>query len=405
MSRALRIALVAFAAPLAGQDMPDASNTGHITPFAELVTYTGPSTITVDGTVIEGVYFPHGTALKIQANNVTIRDFYHAGTASADWFSGGIYSIQATYGATGLLIEYGIFDRMNSAGFFGGGGVVRHCELQNGGNDAFKPTDDLEIVSNWIHSLGQEPGSHADGVQMVQGDNVHIRYNRFGPQDPGTKINQMILTMTNNGPLTDVVVEENWLEESIYPGGVPVQIRDKAPPGGTGLQPEDCRFVRNRFFDSTGAVWTISNAWNGSGTLGSDTLVAGNLDHETGALVSGQVAEPAGWQLPSPTASPAAQAISSPVQVSLAVAGGSAPQIHYTLDGTTPTSADPVYSSALTISAGTVLRFVAIDGGSLSDSPVMTAAYPGGGEDPPGNDPDGAASAASASAGSITIVN
>lgn len=50
------------------------------------------------------------------------------------------------------------------------------------------------------------------------------------------------------------------------------------------------------------------------------------------------------------------------------------PAIHYTLDGTTPTSASPVYSAALALTANTTIKAIALKTG-LYDGPVSTAVY------------------------------
>ena len=50
------------------------------------------------------------------------------------------------------------------------------------------------------------------------------------------------------------------------------------------------------------------------------------------------------------------------------------PAIHYTLDGTTPTSASPVYSAALALTANTTIKAIAMKTG-LYDGPVSTATY------------------------------
>ena len=55
-----------------------------------------------------------------------------------------------------------------------------------------------------------------------------------------------------------------------------------------------------------------------------------------------------------PTITPAGGDFASPVEVALQAAEGA--EIHYTLDGSTPTAQDPVYSTPLSISAATVVR-------------------------------------------------
>ena len=74
-----------------------------------------------------------------------------------------------------------------------------------------------------------------------------------------------------------------------------------------------------------------------------------------------------------PTFSPEAGEVVSGTQVSISCATADA-TIHYTTDGTTPTTSSPTYSSAITVSSAMTIKALAEKSG-LSNSSVATAAY------------------------------
>ena len=74
-----------------------------------------------------------------------------------------------------------------------------------------------------------------------------------------------------------------------------------------------------------------------------------------------------------PTFSPAAGAVASGTEVTISCSTDDA-VIHYTLDGSTPTSSSATYNGAITVSSATTIKAIAVKDG-LSDSEVATAAY------------------------------
>jgi len=74
-----------------------------------------------------------------------------------------------------------------------------------------------------------------------------------------------------------------------------------------------------------------------------------------------------------PTFTPAAGTYTGSVSVTL-VCATTGSVIHYTLDGTTPTLASPVYSSAVTITATTTIKAISVKAG-MADSTVSSAVF------------------------------
>lgn len=74
-----------------------------------------------------------------------------------------------------------------------------------------------------------------------------------------------------------------------------------------------------------------------------------------------------------PTFSPAAGEVASGTEVTISCATGGA-TIHYTIDGTDPTSSSASYSSPISITATTTIKAIAVKDG-MADSEIATATY------------------------------
>ncbi|MDM4762048.1 cellulase family glycosylhydrolase [Galbitalea sp. SE-J8] len=92
----------------------------------------------------------------------------------------------------------------------------------------------------------------------------------------------------------------------------------------------------------------------------------GYYEHLTGL-------DPAPDPVKAPVISPAGGAVSAPVQVTISTTTPNA-TIHYTLDGSQPTAASPVYGGAFTVSATTTVKALATATG-LDPSIVSSATY------------------------------
>lgn len=285
LSEKLLLALVllgsqCFLQSASAQARPGPSNTG---PTSSSLIPSGGITITEDNTVLDGYSFT-GT-VRVQANNVTIRNFKIS-------CSGCFYGIQATYGATNLLIEDGEIEGVQSAGIFGGNLTARRLEIYNMGNDAFKPTGNAIIESNWIHHLGYIESSHADGIQMIGGSGLEVRHNFFDmPKGTEGYNNSICIIIQTHNPIDDVLIERNWFNG----GGYSVQIRDKNRGHGP---PTNARLLNNLFGrDFLFGPWATDGG----------PQIAGNRWEDTGELIEGQTELPPGtppFQPEPPTETP-----------------------------------------------------------------------------------------------------
>jgi hypothetical protein len=273
--------LVSSASVFAAQ--PSEANTGPTTAEGSLRRISG-TTITQDGTVLEGVYIEGG--VTVNADNVTIRNFKIE--------TSGSYGVQAN--GSNLLLEDGEITGMNSAAVYGGNFTARRLFVHNSGNDAFKAQSNVVIEDSYIRELGYAPESHADGVQMVSGSNVTIRGNNFVMHDqPGYSNSQVVIVQTNNGPVNNVTVENNWING----GGYSVQFRDKNTGYGA---PTNITIRNNRFGD---------DYQFGPWSLDGNPMVCGNVWDDTGALMDRQSASTCSGTAPPGAKKPAQPALTS----------------------------------------------------------------------------------------------
>jgi hypothetical protein len=134
---------------------PGLNNTG---PYNEsLLEASGSITVREEGAVIENVDITE--RIKIEANNVTIRNFKINAVGTS-------YGIIANLGYTGLQVEDGEIFNMNSAAILGTGFTVLRLNIHDSGGDGIKAqggTEPTFVAYSWIHHLGKLPSAHADG--------------------------------------------------------------------------------------------------------------------------------------------------------------------------------------------------------------------------------------------------
>ncbi len=154
-----------------GYAMPDASNTG---PPADtsLTTYSGPCTITTNGTTLDERDITCAT-LTIEASNVTISNSE----------SGPIYLDETDDQYDNLTISYVKVDAGTATGGFATGIYGHEITVEFteviGGNRSMYCDRDCTVTSSWFHSqsIADTPRIHASGLR--QNTDLDARGNRI----------------------------------------------------------------------------------------------------------------------------------------------------------------------------------------------------------------------------------
>ena len=227
--------LFAVASPAqAAVAKPSASNTG-VPAGTTLTTYTGPLTITLDGTVIDkkAVYGD----LKIAARNVVVRNSYlHCGTNNPSGNSGcidansaNVYNLQVfnntikpdrpSYYRDGIVgheftARYNHITRTNDGiGIFNrpGGSLNANVTVEN---------NYIHDLTHWSYDPAHSDGTHNDAIQVQGGQNITIRYNtvigsvvagdKLGPY--GTQAGSAMIVNQNVSKIANMVVDGNWFD-------------------------------------------------------------------------------------------------------------------------------------------------------------------------------------------------
>ena len=257
-----------------GYTKPSANNTGNTTSLAQLRTV--PSG-TIDqswlnannggSNVISKVRF--NGRINVEADNITIRDFY-LDANGADY---GVYNYVFTGNPSqNLVLEDGVITNVKSSGVVVSNTLMRRIEIKESAGDAIKPFSNVTVEGSWYHHLGTGDGAHADGIQMVSGSNNTFVGNfcdmpvneKGGPGSP-YKSNSCFIIQTNNGSISNIVMDKNWLSGGNYT----VYVKDKG--NGHGL-PSGVSLRNNRFtcayryglrsIDSGAGVTLSGNVWD-----------------------------------------------------------------------------------------------------------------------------------------------
>ncbi len=217
---------------------PGPTNTGPSNP--SILQNVGGMTITQDGAVIENVRV--FGVIDVRANNVTIRNFViDAGNQP--------YAIKCNNGTYGTVIEDGELFNVNSAHIIGSGFSAFRLNMHHSGGDGFKASSDALVEGCWVHHLGTNPGSHADCDQTRQGGNLIFRGNYMDlPVDIGApyKQNACWIIQTGDGPIDNVLIENNWINGGNY--SIFVENKHDTNPSLPDYgDPTNVRILNNRF--------------------------------------------------------------------------------------------------------------------------------------------------------------
>ena len=124
------------------------------------------------GTVIENVHVHGDIEIVEGATDVVIRNFRI--TTDGYW---GIFIRDGS----NITIEDGEIDGMNAVddGIRGASYTARRLYIHAMGGDAFKADGNNVLDCNYVTDIGQAPGAHGDGVQMMGDGDIEITGNNF----------------------------------------------------------------------------------------------------------------------------------------------------------------------------------------------------------------------------------
>ncbi|HEY4244887.1 MAG TPA: hypothetical protein VGM88_33965 [Kofleriaceae bacterium] len=232
------------AAPVTCTTKPDETTTG-IPAGAQLSEIDGDVTVTTDGTVIEEQDI-HGF-LRIQANNVVVRDSVIRGTATD-----ATTAILRIDSGTNILVEDTEIavttPSVDVDGIWAANATIRRVHI-HGGVDGMKASDNTIVECSYIHDLvefdsdpNQNGGpTHNDAIQILDGAHIEISHNQL---TAAMSDNSAIQVTQDFGPVSDLLIHDNWSDG----GGCTFNFSHK---GGDSLAvtTRDNRFGRNSFFD------------------------------------------------------------------------------------------------------------------------------------------------------------
>lgn len=221
---------------------------------ARLTPYVGPTTISVDGTVIDGKDIPE--SLTITAQHVTIRNSRVHAPATSFW---GIY----VNGGSATIVDSSITTSLNA--ITGDNYAATRVEVTATGQDGFKLGSNVHIDHSWCHDLTPVPGAHADCAQMEGGEtNVSVTWSWFDGAD-----NSAIIIKPDSGPNSPgpVLIDHNVLGKGnftlyVVPG-------PKGPFTISGITVSNNQFLRDARYGPTDIrmpINALDNTWYDTGT-------------------------------------------------------------------------------------------------------------------------------------------
>jgi hypothetical protein len=273
-SRSRRLVVTqAPALPVPGaQGYPDASNTG-VPPGTTLAPYTGPSTITVPNTVIDGKTMG---CIRVTAPGVVIRNSHISCTDQTV-----VGAFDGSFSGEALLLEDVEIDCQNGPGTGVGDAfvTVRRADV-HGCENGFDLNQSVTIEDSYMHDLWNGAGAHADGIQFAGGhleNGTHV-----GSAANLTIRHNTIYSVGYDGSLTNASIISNptgdrniLVENNLMAGGSYTLYCDYE---GTAT---NYRVINNRF---SRAFSRVVGAYGPSEGCSDETL-SGNVYHETGAAV------------------------------------------------------------------------------------------------------------------------
>jgi len=201
---------------------PDHGDTG-VPVGTVLTTYTGPETITVAGTVINGKSMK---CVNIKAANVVIRNSKITGPC--------FYGVEMISGS--LLIEYsevtcvdGTGTGIADDGFTASHVYVHDCE------NGFSLGSNNIVRDSYISAREATSAGHGDGIQSVSATNVTIQHNTFDLFNPVTSS-----IIMDNLTMKNLLVRDNFVSS----GALTIYC-----PEATS---SNVQYINNRFYGPVG---------------------------------------------------------------------------------------------------------------------------------------------------------
>lgn len=215
---------------------PGPDNTG-VPKGITLQPYTGPTTITTPGTVIEGKLIEQ--CISIKASNVTIKKSKLVASCRTGNISTGL---DGKY--NNILIEDVEIDGKNDLyNYLIGhtGFTCNRCNL-HGGFSGAHPRSGSAITNSYIHDPatgGSSAGRHVSGIGFHGGDGLVIRHNRVECEGDGCSA--ALSLYGNFEQVANVLVEDNYFSGGGYCtyGG---SLSSKPYPVGKNI-----RYIKNAF--------------------------------------------------------------------------------------------------------------------------------------------------------------
>jgi hypothetical protein len=179
---------------------PNATNTG-VPAGTNLTAYTGPMTITTDGTVIDGKII-NGT-LRVMADNVVIKNSQvnYTGWWGIDAEGANNFTVQDSD-----IVGPG-YSGDSNAGILGSGTFVRN-DISKSENGIVLQDGSSKVIANYVHDLQDSAADpHYDGISVQGGqDGVLIEGNTVFGRDTSD-----VFIKNDFGPINNVTVNANYL--------------------------------------------------------------------------------------------------------------------------------------------------------------------------------------------------
>jgi len=254
---------------------PAANNTGYPQGLAgdtrqkvTLTAYTGPMTITVAGTVIDGKDI--NGHLEIKAKNVTIRN--------SRIRVANVQAVTATDDNANLKIEDTEIDGQLKDASTGGIALIGRTGFTllrvnaHGSGDILRIDGRGTVQDSWLHDPGGTGSAqHNDVIQSTNAVQIRILHNRLENQHTQTSC---ILLKADIGPISDVVVDANlmngggysfyWYDANYKITNGKVTNNKFMRQSGGGFWPKGGYYGTQAFQASTMPAWS-DNTWNDTG--------------------------------------------------------------------------------------------------------------------------------------------